>query len=138
MSQAEERQKVVRYWWAKAEESLASAQREFEAGAYPFAVNRLYYAAFYGVSAALLERELSFVKHSGVRAAFHREFIKTGLLEVELGKFYDQLFADREEGDYTALINFDHDYIASQLIRCAEFLKAVRSLIFSLNNTATK
>ena len=136
MSQKEERKKVVRYWWAKAEESLASAQREFDAGAYPFAVNRLYYAAFYGVSAALLERELSFVKHSGVRAAFHREFIKTGLLEVQWGKLYDQLFADREEGDYTALITFDHEYIASQLPRCMQFLKVLRSLISSLNITA--
>jgi len=87
MSSQEERIKVVRYWWSKAEESLASARREFDAGAYPFAVNRLYYAAFYGVSAALLERELSFKKHSGVRATFHREFIKTGLLDIEWGKF---------------------------------------------------
>ena len=75
---AEPRKDVVRYWWSKAEESLASAHREIEAGSYAFAVNRVYYAAFYGVSAALLDRHLSFSKHSGVRAVFHREFIKTG------------------------------------------------------------
>lgn len=132
MSQEEERTKVVRYWWAQAEESLASARREFDAGAYPFAVNRLYYSAFYAVSAALLERQLSFVKHSGVRAAFHREFIKTGLLEVTWGKLYDQLFADREEGDYAALISFDYEYIELQLNRCAEFLATLKPLIVSL------
>ena len=43
----------------------------------------LYYAAFYGVCAALLERRQSFRKHSGVRAAFHREFIRTRLLDVK-------------------------------------------------------
>ena len=53
MNSEEQRANVVRYWWAKAEESLVSAQREFAAGAYTFAVNRLYYAAFYGVCAAL-------------------------------------------------------------------------------------
>lgn len=47
---AEARKDVVRYWWSKAEESLASAHRELEAGSYAFAVNRVYYAAFYGVS----------------------------------------------------------------------------------------
>jgi hypothetical protein len=138
MSSEEERAKVVSYWWVKAEESLASARREFDAGAYPFAVNRLYYAAFYGVSAALLERQLTFVKHSGVRAAFHREFIKTGLLEMQWGKLYDQLFADREEGDYTALIAFDHEYIESQLTHCAKFLEALRPLISSLTNKQTE
>jgi len=65
----EQRGKVVCYWWSKAEESLASARREIEAGAYEFAVNRLYYAAFYGVSAALLERQLHFKKHSGESGA---------------------------------------------------------------------
>jgi uncharacterized protein (UPF0332 family) len=42
MSTEERRIEVVRYWWSKAEDSLASAQRELEAQAYDFAVNRLY------------------------------------------------------------------------------------------------
>jgi hypothetical protein len=40
--------------------------------------------------------------------------------------------AEERKGDYTALINFDHAYIAAQLIRCAEFLKVLRPLISSL------
>jgi uncharacterized protein len=75
MNTEQQRAAVVRYWWSQARESLASAQRECAAGAFTFAVNRLYYAAFYGVSAALLERQRAFKKHTGVRAAFHREFI---------------------------------------------------------------
>jgi uncharacterized protein (UPF0332 family) len=82
----ERRAEVIQYWWSQAEESLASARRELEAGAYTYVANRLYYAAFYSVSAALLDRQLTFKKHSGVRAAFHQEFIKTGLLDVEWGK----------------------------------------------------
>ena len=65
----EKRSEMVRYWWAKAEESLASARREFQAGSMSFAMNRLYYAKFYAVSALLMTRDLSFKKHSGVRAA---------------------------------------------------------------------
>ena len=78
MSSDEIRIQMVRYWWEKAHKSINSAKRELEAGSYDFAINRIYYAAFYGVSAALLERRLSFKKHSGVRATFHREFIKIG------------------------------------------------------------
>jgi len=132
MSAEEKRVEVIRYWWSMAEESHASAQREFDAEAYVFAVNRLYYAAFYGVSAALLEREQSFKKHTGVRAAFHREFIKTGLLAVTWGKFYDQLFEDRQEGDYIALMAFDKDYVAPRLDRCRQFLDAIRPLMSCL------
>lgn len=129
MSADERRAEVVRYWWSKAEESLDAAKRELDAGTYSFAVNRLYYAVFYGVSAALLERQLPFKKHSGVRAAFHREFIKAGLLDVEWGKLYDQLFEDRQEGDYVALISFDREYVESQLARCTQFLAELRPLI---------
>ncbi|MGH8066059.1 MAG: HEPN domain-containing protein [Candidatus Entotheonellia bacterium] len=67
-----EHEKVIHYWWSKSEQSLASARREAEVGSYEFAVNRLYYAAFYGVSTALLERRLSFRKHSGVRGLSSR------------------------------------------------------------------
>jgi uncharacterized protein (UPF0332 family) len=133
MSTEEQRAEVVRYWWSKAEDSLASARRELEAQAYDFAVNRLYYAAFYAVSAALLERRLSFRKHTGVRATFHREFIKTGLLDVKWGKLYDQLFEDRQEGDYVALIAFDREYVEGQLTRCTQFLDRLRPLISSLS-----
>lgn len=132
MSTEEQRAEVVRYWWSKSEDSLASARRELEAQAYDFAINRLYYAAFYAVSAALLERRLSFRKHTGVRATFHREFIKTGLLDVEWGKLYDQLFEDRQEGDYVALIAFDREYVETQLTRCTQFLNELSPLICSL------
>ena len=132
MNQAAPRAEVVRYWWSLAVESLSSARREYEAFALIFAVNRLYYAAFYGVSAVLLERQLSFTKHSGVRAAFHKELIKTGVLDVEWGKLYDQLFEDRQEGDYIALISFDREYIETQLTRCERFLDMLRPLIASL------
>lgn len=85
MTAENRRSDTIRYWWSKAMESMASARREFEAGSYAFAMNRLYYAVFYAVSAVLLDRHESFRKHSGVRAAFHRQFIKTGVLDMKWG-----------------------------------------------------
>ena len=130
---AQQRREVVRYRWSKAQGSLACARRELEAGACDFAVNRLYYAVFYGVSAALLERELHFRRHSGVRAAFHRQLVKTGLLDVEWGRFYDQVFEDRQEADYVPLTTFEPEYIEHQPARCAGFLAELCSLLSSLS-----
>jgi len=133
MTAKEPRSEMVRYWWSKAQDSLASARREFEAGSYSFAMNRLYYAALYGVSAVLLERRHSFRKHSGVRAAFPRQFIKTGLLDMKWGRLYDQLFEDRQEGDYVAFIAFEPEYVRLQVGQGSEFLDRLRALLSSLD-----
>jgi uncharacterized protein len=95
-------------------------------------MNRLYYAAFYGVSAVLLERQQSFRKHSGVRAAFHREFIRTGRLDTKWGQLYDQLFEDRQEGDYVVFVSFETEYVQLQFAQCSEFLDALGNLLSSL------
>lgn len=128
----EKRLDVVRYWFAKAEESMSSARREFEAGSLSFAMNRLYYAAFYAVSALLMAHELSYKKHSGVRTALHRQFIKTGVLDHEWGRLYDMLFEDRQEGDYVVFITFEPAYVETQLNQCVRFLEHVRPLISSI------
>lgn len=133
MSSEKRREEVVRYWWSKAEESLLSAQREIDAQSLGFAMNRIYYAAFYAVSAVLLDRKTSFKKHSGVRAAFHRELVKSGQLDITWSKFYDRLFEDRQEGDYLALIDFEIDYVKNQLTQCQEFLRTMRPLIPTLS-----
>ena len=127
-SDAEQRTAVVRYWWSKADAGLLSARRELKAGALEFSVNRLYYAMFYAVTAVFLNRQMAFSKHSGVRAAFHREIIKKGLMDVKWGKLYDQLFEDRQEGDYMAMVVFDKQYVESQLVLCTEFLEKLRPL----------
>lgn len=78
MNRSEGLAEIVSYWLDKAKESLLSAQDELSAGRLPFAVNRIYYACFYAVSAALLTENLKFKKHSGVRASFHQYLVKTG------------------------------------------------------------
>jgi uncharacterized protein (UPF0332 family) len=109
MTAKDRQSEMVRYWWSKALDSMASARRESEAGSYSYAMNRLYYAVFYAVSAVLLGRQQSFKKHSGVRAAFHRQFIRTGLLDMKWGRLYDQLFEDRQEGDYIVFVSFESE-----------------------------
>lgn len=94
---------AVRYWWDKAHESLRAARRELAARAYTFAINRAYYALFYAVSALLLEEGRRFTKHSGVRAAFNEEIVKPGRLSRGHGDLHNQLFRDRQEGDYVGL-----------------------------------
>lgn len=134
MSEDEARREMVRHWWKRARESLQSARRELEAGVPHFAINRAYYAVFYAASAALLERRFDFKKHAGVRAAFHREFIKAGLLAREHGELYDRLFKDRQYGDYVVLAEFEPTYVREEINRVETFLTVMRPLIILLEN----
>lgn len=89
----------------RAQESIEAAQELFDNEHYNFAASRAYYAAFYASSAALFSKSLSFKKHSGVIAAVHKEFIKTGRIEKGLGADLNWLFELRSVGDYGVTIN---------------------------------
>ena len=69
--------------------------------------NRLYYACFYAVTALLTRNGLSSSKHTGVKALFNQHFVKTGQVSRENGKLYNQLFEDRQEGDYVDFVLFE-------------------------------
>jgi uncharacterized protein (UPF0332 family) len=123
---------AVRYWWDKAHESLRAVHRDLAADAYTFAINRAYYALFCAVSALLLEEGRRFSKHSGVRAAFNRDLIKPERLSRKHGELYNQLFRDRQEGDYIEFTAFDASYVQEKIVACEEFLAALRPLLTSL------
>jgi uncharacterized protein len=132
MSGESTKAEAVRYWWDKALESLTVARRELSAGAYAFAINRAYYALFYAVSALFLEEGRRFGKYSGVRAAFNRDIVKPGRMSREHSDLYNQLFRDRQEGDYIEFTKFDAQYVQEKLDACEEFLAHLRPLIKSL------
>jgi uncharacterized protein (UPF0332 family) len=94
---------AARRWVAMAEDALNVARRETKTGP-AAAVNRAYYACFYAATAALVFEGHKFVKHSGVRSAVHKNFIKTGRLSASVGQMYDDLMKSRVEADYQAII----------------------------------
>ncbi|MCL5103245.1 MAG: HEPN domain-containing protein [Armatimonadetes bacterium] len=85
---------------SRTEETLEDAELLLRKGHLNGAVNRLYYACFYAVTALLYTEGYSSSKHSGVKSLFDLHWMKTERLPGDLGKFYRQLFNDRQEGDY--------------------------------------
>ena len=64
------------------------------------AANRMYYSCYYMVSALLLTKGLSPHTHSGTIGLFGLNFVKTGIVSTEMGKFFSELFELRQTGDY--------------------------------------
>ncbi|MBN2385145.1 HEPN domain-containing protein [bacterium] len=120
---------LINYWLEKAHESLDSARNEEDAQRFAFAVNRLYYACFYAVSALLLTDQLSFRKHSGVRAAFHQQYIKSAQLPKPLGQLYDELFEARQRGDYLPFITFEKNLVKDWISRSNQFVTEITELV---------
>lgn len=123
---------LVQYWLKKSQESLDAARDEMKAGRLSFSVNRIYYACFYAVSAVLLQEKFRFKKHSGVRAAFHQHLVKPGMVSLEHGKFYDELFEARQRGDYIELVSFEKEQVENWLQQASQFVEAVKLLIKSV------
>ncbi len=120
------------YWLDKADESLHSAQSEPEAGRLTFAVNRLYYTMFYAASALFVSTNQSYGKHSAVRAALHRDFIKPGLIDKGIGRLYDESFNARQQGDYAPLVEFDQEVVGAQTSDVTRVLPQLRRLVDQL------
>jgi len=120
---------LVLYRLNRADESLDEALILLERGHVNTFVNRLYYACFYAVTALLLTKELSSSKHSGVRALFHQNFVKNGLINREMGKFYDKLFDTRQKGDYADLVYFDKKEVGSWFDEAKKFISSIKNII---------
>jgi len=128
---------LVRYRLDRAFETLAEARLLLDEGHTHTFVNRLYYACFYAVSALLLLRDKSSSKHSGIRACFHQEFVKSGLLGRELGQLYDRLFDNRQKADYADLVIFLSEEVGPWLADAAVFVQTLADIasqeMFELN-----
>ena len=120
---------LVQYRLERAREAIDEARILFKAGHMNTYVNRLYYACFYAISALLLTKGLSTSKHTHLRALLHKEFIRTGSIPAELGKFFDLVFNNRQKGDYSDLVEFQAEQVEGWLNKTTEFVKYIAEMI---------
>lgn len=120
---------VIRYRREKAKQVLKDALLLAEKGSLLSAVNRIYYACFYEVSALLLAKGLSSPKHTGIRSLFNKNFVKTGIIPNAMGEFYGKMFEFRHEGDYLDFVKFDAKEVKSWANKTKEFIETIEKHI---------
>ena len=129
MTSDQVRAEVIAFWLGRSDEAVASALAELAAGRCAFAVNRAYYACFYSLSAVLLVEGRKYAKHSGVRAALHRDLIRSGRLDSSWGRIYDRVFENRQRGDYQELVVFDAAHANELCEEATGFVAQMRRLL---------
>jgi len=125
----DEKALYLRHRISFAREAYTTAELCIKNQLYRGAINRLYYACFYAVSALLLQFGKSAKTHSGIRTLFNESIIRKGLLPQEYRKLYSELFDVRHEADYSDLVEIDPIQILDWLSQVKRFIDAVEQLI---------
>ncbi|MDO5420538.1 MAG: HEPN domain-containing protein [Bacteroides sp.] len=129
---SEQRFDIVLYRIKSAKTLLVEIEDHIERGYYNTAINRMYYACFYAVSALLLHAEIDGVKsHEGVRQMFGKHFILTGKFPKEWGRFYTVVYNNRSAADYEDFKIYDLDTVKELYPKVCTFIELVDGQIFA-------
>lgn len=113
----------------KAFQSLEAAESLFEDGFIDFSASRAYYAMFYSLEALLLDKNLSFSKHSGVISTFGKDFVKTGLFDQKFHQYVLEAFDLRNVGDYGAMHAVHKEKAVELMVNARELIGTIQKYI---------
>lgn len=91
---------VIKYRREKAFSTLTEVQKLLEANMLNLAINRVYYAGFYIVSALSLIDNFSTSKHKQLIGYFNKNYIHSGLIDLEKGDILNIAYRKRTSIDY--------------------------------------
>ena len=124
----EERLQVVTYRLEKSRNTLADAERVIAMQMWTTGANRLYYAAYYAVSALLIANGIVAKTHEGIIRMFNQHFVMTGKVDREMGRQYNILFTMRLTGDYGDCFDLQEKDIAPMVEPAQKLVSTVSAL----------
>ena len=95
------RKDIVAYRIERAYTALEQAKLNLTLNCLEVTANRLYYAAYYVVSALLIANKIPAHSHEGNVTQFGLHFVKTGKVDREEGKLLSHLLTMRLKGDHS-------------------------------------
>lgn len=114
---------------ARAHAALQEADILIEQGHFNGAMNRVYYAAFYGARALLATRSLDSSRHSGVIALFQEHFVRTGLVATDTARALPRAFEKRQTSDYGDFSEPSSDEVRSLREQVRAFVHVCETLV---------
>ena len=115
----------VRFRLSQAQDALEDVRILLERDRRQAAVNRLYYACFYAVTALLFTEGHAAGRHRGLQVLFDRHCVASGRLPHELGRFFHRMFDQRQRGDYGKAPDFNRSDIEAWYDQARHFIARV-------------
>ena len=132
--QKEDRNTLVALRLQKAKETMSEAKEIIQLGFWRVVTNRIYYACYYAVTALLVKNGLTAHTHSGVITQLGLHFVTKGIISIEQGKLYKNLFEKRQTGDYDDWVTISESDIKPFVEPAEKFIAEIEILI---NNSST-
>lgn len=120
---------MVTYRIKRANETLAEAYCLSENNHFSGAVNRLYYASYYIVSALLIANGIEASSHVGARSMFGLKFVRTGKIDLSHGKFFNEIFELRHSNDYDDFVFCEEESFNKLRPQASSLIAAIRELL---------
>ena len=121
----ENRKDIVAYRIERAYTALDQAKKNLEINCLEVTANRLYYAAYYAVSALLIAYEIRTKSHEGCIGQFGCHFVQTGVFSKDMGRFFNNLFTMRLTGDYDDKFGLTEVDVIPKIKPTEEFVRVV-------------
>ncbi len=125
----EEKDTLVNLRRKQSEEALEQVQFLLDNKKLNLAVNRIYYAIFYIISAIAIKNDFSTSKHKQLLGWFNKKFIASGEIDTKYSKMIYASYSNREKSDYDFLFELTLEEINDLYREASEFVKVVEKLI---------
>jgi uncharacterized protein (UPF0332 family) len=125
----EERDAIVNYRIEKAKETFKEVESIIVLEYWSNIANRLYYSAYYMVSALLTKNNYVAHTHTGTRSLFYQYFVKTNIVNKDSGRIYSKLFELRQSSDYDDFFDVDENDILPLIEQVKMFINEIEGLI---------
>ena len=106
----------------QANADIISAQNDLRLGNLRAGISRAYYAMFYIARLFLLEKKLTFSKHSATISAFGQHFAVTGSIPAKFHRMLSDAFELRGDADYDFETPVDREEAEKMINNAREFI----------------
>ncbi len=125
----EDRLNILNYRLEQSNNVIEEIAFHIERGFYVTAVNRIYYAMFYALSALALLYKFETSKHLQLIGWFNKTFIKVNLIEYKHGEALRKIYEKRQKGDYEPFVNFTKTEVEQMYSNMKEFIFTIELYI---------
>lgn len=113
----------------KAHRFLKDADDMTQQQRWELAANRYYYACYHIVHAAFITLDITTKTHDGTLTEFGKNFVLTGKIDKQYGRFFARMIQLRLKADYNSVANVSEEEVVEISSLAHDFVESVERLL---------
>lgn len=125
ISDLESRKSLIKYRLEQAIQTANDARFLIDDNKLVIAVNRIYYAVFYVITALALLHKFETSKHLQLIGWFNKTFIKENIFDRKYYRILDEMYKKRQKGDYEPFVVFTSEEVNDMFHKMQDFISTI-------------